>query len=114
MSRDNTYTKEKTTREREINMNKKTIILGIIISLIIATLAIIPYHKTYAKTAVVIEITDNIVFCEDCNGESWAFESAENWAKGDMVSMVMDNMGTKSIYDDEIRSARHCGTVKDF
>ena len=95
-------------------MNKKTVIFGIIVSLIIATLAIIPYHKTYAKTAVVVEIADNVVFCEDSNGESWAFEGAENWVEGDMVSMIMDDMGTKTIYDDEIRFARHSGTVKDF
>ena len=95
-------------------MNKKTIILGIIVSLIIATLAIIPYHKTYVKTAVVVEIDNNVVICEDRNGEAWAFESVEGWAEGDMVSMIMDDMGTKTIYDDEIRFARHGGTVKDF
>lgn len=95
-------------------MNKKTIILGIIISLIITTLAIIPCHKIYAKTAAVVEIDNNVVICEDRNGEAWAFESAEGWTEGDMVSMIMDDMGTKTIYDDEIRSVRYCGTVKDF
>ena len=95
-------------------MNKKTIVLGIIVSLIIATLATIPCHKTYAKTAAVVEINDNVVICEDNNGEAWAFESTKDWVEGDIVSMIMDDMGTKTIYDDEIRSVRYCGAVKDF
>ena len=87
-------------------MNKKVIVLGIIVSLIIATLAIIPYHKTYAKTAIVVEVANNIIICEDNDGECWAFESTENWTEGDTVSMIMDNMGTKTIYDDVIRFVR--------
>ena len=65
----------------------------------------------YALTTVVAEVDReyNTVYCVDFNGEKWAFYGCEDWAEGDIATMVMYNNGTSIIYDDVILSAKYCG-----
>lgn len=65
----------------------------------------------YAKTTVVVEVNydANEVHCVDFNGDEWVFVDCEDWAVGDYCSMIMNDMGTKTIYDDEIISCRYDG-----
>lgn len=66
-------------------------------------------NNYYALTAQVVEIdrTQDIVTVEDSVGNLWEFYDAEDWKIGDCASMVMDDMGTDRIYDDEIVSAQY-------
>lgn len=66
-------------------------------------------HELYALTTVVVNVDydNDIVTVEDFNGFLWEFYGCEDWYEGDCCSMVMDNMGTDLIFDDEILSARY-------
>lgn len=66
----------------------------------------------YPMTAVVNEIKDDSVYCVDYNGNIWVFEDSEDWQEDDIVSLLIDDMGTTTIYDDEIIALHYSGTVK--
>ena len=68
-------------------------------------------HNYYAQTTVVVELDreNDEVICVDFNGEEWVFIGIEDWMVGDYASMVMDDMGTELIFDDEIVSVRYDG-----
>ena len=70
-----------------------------------------PIGTEYAKTTVVVEVdyTADEVHCVDFNGDEWVFTGCEDWMVGDYCSMVMNDMGTENIYDDEIVSCRYDG-----
>lgn len=63
----------------------------------------------YPSTAVVVSVDreNDVVTCVDGNGEEWQFTEADDWLVGDGVSMLMNDKGTLSIYDDEIVSVRY-------
>lgn len=65
----------------------------------------------YAQTTVVVEVNydEDVVYCQDFNGNVWTFEGCEDWIEGDIASMVMYNSGTEIIYDDEILSVWYSG-----
>ena len=68
-------------------------------------------RDVYAALAVVTEVDEeeDVVYCVDFSGNEWSFTGIEDWMVGDFCSMVMDNMGTVCIYDDEIVSTRYTG-----
>lgn len=68
----------------------------------------------YPHTAVVVEVDYNAdeVVLEDFAGERWSFCGTEDWMEGDIASLLMDDHGTESIYDDEIVSARYSGWIE--
>lgn len=70
--------------------------------------------ETYAITTVVVEINeqDDLVACEDCNGNVWTFYGVEDWQNGDFATLTMNTCGTADIYDDEIVTARYSGNVE--
>lgn len=95
----------------------KTIICIMICTIIIALGICFAYSDNniihqYPMTAVVNEIKDDLVYCVDCNGNIWIFEGSEDWQEDDIVSLLMDNMGTTTICDDEIIATYYSGTVK--
>lgn len=63
-----------------------------------------PAHNYYARGAVVIDLDreNDVVVVEDCVGYTWEFTECEDWFIGDGCVMVMDDMGTETIFDDEI------------
>lgn len=65
----------------------------------------------YALVGVVVELDmcENVVYVEDFNGYIWCFDGCEDWIIGDIVGMVMDNMGTENIYDDTIVNVTYNG-----
>lgn len=73
-----------------------------------------PKDEIYATTTVVVEINeqDDLVACEDCNGNVWTFYGVEDWQEGDFATLTMDTCGTADIYDDEIVVARYSGNVE--
>lgn len=68
-------------------------------------------EQYYALVGVVVELDarENIVYIEDFNDNIWCFEGCEDWAIGDIAGMVMDTMGTESIYDDVIVNVTYNG-----
>lgn len=68
-----------------------------------------PKPQLYPSTAIVVSVDreNNVVTCVDGNGEKWEFTDADDWLVGDLVSMLMNDKGTPSIYDDEIVSVRY-------
>lgn len=65
----------------------------------------------YPLTALVVETDEaaDMVFVEDYAGNLWSFEGAEDWFVGDFASLLMNDMGTPLIFDDEIVSVRYAG-----
>ena len=65
--------------------------------------------ECYALTTCVVEVDrdNDIVTCEDSNGNLWEFYGCEDWQEGDCASLLMNNQGTPSIYDDAIEGARY-------
>ena len=64
--------------------------------------------QQYALTTKVVKIDreNDVVTCEDCNGNLWEFYGVEDWEVEDGVSLLMNDKGTETIFDDEIISAR--------
>lgn len=63
----------------------------------------------YALTTVVVEVDrdNDTVTCEDDTGNLWEFYGVEDWKIGDCASLLMNDQGTPSIYDDAIEGARY-------
>ena len=72
-----------------------------------------PVGNLYPKTAVVVELceTEDLVIVADANGQHWCFSGMEDWCIGDLASMLMDDVGTEIIYDDEIVDTYYSGYV---
>lgn len=71
--------------------------------------------KIYPQTFAVVEVDadKDIVTVVDTTGNEWAFDGAEDWRRGDLVSAIMSDMGTTSIYDDEFISVKYAGFAHD-
>lgn len=72
------------------------------------------YEDIYPTTAVVSEVNyeENLVSVEDFNGNIWQFTETDDWAVGDICSMIMDSKKTEEIEDDEILSVRYSGFIE--
>ena len=68
----------------------------------------------YPKTTIVAEIDEenNLVICEDYEGEAWVFEGVEDWQEGDFATLLMDDNDTEEIFDDEIVKIEYNGNVE--
>lgn len=69
--------------------------------------------EMYPNYGVVSELDykQDIVYFTDFTGNIWSFYGIEDWQIGDIVAVIMDNMNTMIIYDDEIIMAVYCGRV---
>ena len=89
-----------------------------ILLFILITLAFVSCLKPtyYALTTVVVELeTENdVVTCEDFNGNLWEFEGCEDWVIGDIASLLMNDKGTEKIYDDTIIDTRYSGSSEGW
>lgn len=106
-------------------MKKLTSILCLIVIILVCYIPVIVLACTpntnsetnlYPTTAVVYELDreNDLVTVEDANGNLWQFEGCEDWDINDICSMLMDDCGTTSIYDDEIVMVRYSGTTEGF
>lgn len=71
----------------------------------------VAYADIYPTTVIIREIDhlNDLVVCEDYNGNEWVFEGIEDWNIDDIVSMIMNDMDTEEIEDDEIIMMRYSG-----
>lgn len=67
----------------------------------------------YSLSTIVTEVdkANDIVVCQDFNGNLWEFEGTEDWLVGDICSMMMSDNGTETIYDDIIIDVRYDGYI---
>ena len=89
-------------------------VIGGLIALVV--LSEKPVSDSYAMTTKVVELDreNDIVVCEDFNGNLWEFYGCEDWQIDDVASLLMNDNGTPTIYDDEIVSARYNGTFEGW
>ena len=89
----------------------KRLILFMLITLISdnAKTTITPSNNYYALSTTVTDVDyeSNTVTVTDHNGNEWQFSGCEDWMTGDGCALVMDDMGTEIIYDDEIVNTRY-------
>ncbi len=68
----------------------------------------------YPLSGIVQEInfaTDEVIV-EDGAGNLWSFFGVEDWNVGDIAAMIMRDMNTKEIADDQIIGRpRYCGNI---
>ena len=88
-------------------MKKSIMILTLMVTLFIG----VAYADIYPTTVIVrdLDFQHDLVICEDCNGNEWTFEGIEDWDIDDMASMIMYDMETPTIEDDEIIIVRYSG-----
>jgi hypothetical protein len=65
----------------------------------------------YPLTTIVTETNPEIdvVTITDNNGFVWQFYGVEDWEKGDICSVIMNDNGTETIFDDIIITTRYGG-----
>ena len=68
----------------------------------------------YPTSGVVTEVNydTDLVTVELQSGHLYQFYGAEDWVEGDIAAMIMNDLGTPEVYDDEIISVRYVGYVK--
>ena len=61
-------------------------------------------HSIYVRTMQVVSLNRkaDVVTCVDSVGFKWKFKGCEDYAKNDLVSCLMDTMGTRKIFDDVV------------
>ena len=93
----------------------KRLILFMLISVIsnnanaTTTKTIAPSNNYYALSTTVTDVDykTDVVTVTDHNGNEWQFSGCEDWMTGGGCALVMNNMGTEIIYDDEIVNTRY-------
>ena len=69
-------------------------------------------HSVYIRTMEVVELNYelDLVTCVDAVGFEWQFYGCEDYAEHDLVSCLMDTMGTEdTIFDDYILDTQYTG-----
>ena len=112
--------KEKKNKEKD-ESRFFFIFMGVLVAVLVIfmgfTVAGLWYTATTAKTEtnvypLLTTVTEvdrdkDLVTVEDNNGFIWQFGGADDWEEGDLCNCLMDNKGTKKIFDDEIIMIRY-------
>ena len=64
-------------------------------------------YYALSTTVTDVDYESDTVTVTDHNGNEWQFSGCEDWMIGDGCALVMNNMGTEIIYDDEIVNTRY-------
>ena len=90
---------------------KKSIAIILLVALISVFGSAAADTGLYAHTAVIVEFNydEDVVVVEDAVGFLWEFEGIEDYFVGDVVSMLMWDNGTESIFDDVILDVVYSG-----
>ena len=100
-------------------MEKKIWLADLILAIVIILMLILPI-KANAKTAeeyypnagIITELDEenDIVYFTDFSGNIWSFSGIEDLLEGDIVAVIMADVGkTNYIYDDEVVAVRYIG-----
>lgn len=82
----------------------KTKVFAVIAVLVVCLTLVMTAHNQYALDAVVVEVDGAMVTVEDSTGNLWGYEVDADATPtvGTQVTLFMQDMGTESIYDDQI------------
>ena len=76
------------------------------------------YYPHMAKVTKVVSTKKRGIYkvtAKDANGYIWRwYDDAPDWYRGDFVAFIMNDNGTKRIYDDKVVDARYVGVKKFF
>lgn len=97
-------------------MNKILFALLVTASVVSLIFVTTPKRETgdyYPRTFVVdsLDYERDMVIVVDAVGYEWEFVGTEDWEVGDMVSAIMYDNGTESIFDDSFSKIRYAGYV---
>lgn len=83
-------------------------------TLITLILTLIHLWGLYPATATVTDLDyeRDIVTVENANGYAYQFYGCEDYAEGDLVSMILYSNGTDDITDDEILMVYYSGFTR--
>ena len=95
-------------------------IIALVLSLVVLALFCsvaygLDLDRLYPSCGVVVEInyTDDYIIIEDFTGNCWEWSGVEDWAVGDIASMIMDDNNTEQIFDDSILDICYSGFIED-
>lgn len=96
---------------RELREKRITLLCLCAITIAAGVMACSKCHETYPMSGQVVAVNEeaDTVTVESRNGNLWEFCGTEDWAVGDYCACLMDNNGTKEIYDDRILCAIYEG-----
>lgn len=82
----------------------KTKVFAILAVLVVCLTLAMTAHNQYALDAVVVEVNGAVVTVEDNTGNLWDYEADADAVPvvGTQVTLLMQDMSTESIYDDQI------------
>lgn len=86
-----------------------------IATILICTSISTHYENHYYPTTMIITRLDHdndIIIMEDFNGHVWMYDGIEDNLIGDIMSCIMYNNKTESIYDDKIVKMKYTGYVE--
>lgn len=90
-------------------------LIALTLTLIALLTAVNACADVYPAVGVVTDLDyeNDLVIFEDCNQDLWVIEGIEDWFIGDIGALLMDDMETESIYDDEIVVAHYAGFMPE-
>ena len=85
----------------------KKVAIALMIAAMIFVMCVMVAHGEEQHYGLIVVVNDldydtDTVYMVDLNGEEWMMDGCKGWHIGDVISLVMDTMGTESIYDDVI------------
>jgi predicted hydrolase (HD superfamily) len=92
---------------------KKLIALTVVMIALLT--AVTANAEVYPAVGVVFDLDyeNDLVVFEDFNQDLWVMEGIEDWDIGDIGALLMDDMGTETIYDDVIVFAHYAGYMPE-
>lgn len=90
------------------------ILCAILVTAIFGIATTFKVTDIYPASMIVIEVDydKDLVTVADFEGRMYSFYGCEDWLVNDICALIMNNNGTKSVYDDIIIEARYCGWVE--
>lgn len=85
-------------------MKKAILIITIVILLAVSVITATAHNYIISAKIVEVNECNNIVLCEDNDGNLWGFYGVGNWQINDSVNLLMDNNNTANIYDDVVKN----------
>jgi hypothetical protein len=98
---------------KEVLTMKKAMMMVLVLMMMMVGVSANAECDLYADTWVVYEVdyeTDT-VWCMDFVGNVWSFSECEDWAVGDLCSVLLNTNGTEVVRDDSIVSVTYGGWV---
>lgn len=99
------------------NIKNKILYAIITILLILIIIIICIANNFHSRVAIITEIDkgNNFITVTCGNGNTFSFYDAdEDWACGDLCSLIIYDNGTEDVYDDKVVCSRYGGYIELF